>query len=84
MAPKVVLTDYGFPELEIEEPMLAEAGAAFVTGGSFARELIADGDQFIARYVRVYAEGIRQCPQWHPGDGGPAWVFIDEIRVNPE
>ena len=30
MAPKVVLTDYGFPELEIEERMLAEAGAAFV------------------------------------------------------
>lgn len=52
--------------------------------GSFAREMIVEGDPVIARYVRVYAEGIRQCPEWHPGAGGPAWVFMDEIRVNPE
>lgn len=52
--------------------------------GNIIHEMSAIGDPIIARYVRVYAEGIRQCPEWHPGAGGPAWIFIDEIRVNPK
>lgn len=34
-----------------------------------------------ARYVRVWAKSIIKCPEWHPGAGGPAWLFIDEIVV---
>ncbi|HTO94132.1 MAG TPA: chitobiase/beta-hexosaminidase C-terminal domain-containing protein, partial [Bacteroidota bacterium] len=34
-----------------------------------------------ARYVRVVARSIGECPPWHPGAGGKAWVFIDEIIV---
>jgi hypothetical protein len=34
-----------------------------------------------ARYVRVKAEGLKQCPSWHKGSGGKAWVFCDEIKV---
>lgn len=52
--------------------------------GNIIHELSAVGDLVEARYVRVHAEGMRQCPDWHPGAGGPAWVFVDEIRVNPE
>jgi len=33
------------------------------------------------RYVRVKAENISVCPEWHPGAGGKAWLFIDEIVV---
>jgi len=33
------------------------------------------------RYVRVIAENIGTCPDWHPGSGGKAWVFTDEIVV---
>ena len=36
-----------------------------------------------ARYVRVLAHSLGSCPAWHPGSGTPAWVFADEIRVNP-
>lgn len=34
-----------------------------------------------ARFVRVQAENIKVCPEWHGGNGGPSWVFIDELKV---
>jgi len=34
-----------------------------------------------ARFVRVRAISIGQCPAWHPGRGGDAWLFADEITV---
>jgi alpha-mannosidase len=33
------------------------------------------------RYVRVTARNIGRCPAWHPGAGGKAWMFADEIIV---
>ncbi len=34
-----------------------------------------------ARYIRVRAQNIGQCPDWHMGAGGKAWLFVDEIVV---
>jgi hexosaminidase len=34
-----------------------------------------------ARYVRVRTENAGPLPAWHPGAGGNAWVFVDEIAV---
>ncbi|MFH2001376.1 MAG: HEAT repeat domain-containing protein [Planctomycetota bacterium] len=39
--------------------------------------------EITARYVRVFARSILTCPDWHPGAGRQAWIFIDEIQVNP-
>ncbi|HDL18287.1 MAG TPA: discoidin domain-containing protein [Bacteroidetes bacterium] len=33
------------------------------------------------RFVRIIARNIGTCPKWHYGNGGPAWVFADEIWV---
>jgi hypothetical protein len=33
------------------------------------------------RYLRVEAINIGECPDWHPGKGEKAWIFIDEIVV---
>jgi arylsulfatase len=33
------------------------------------------------RYVRVRARNLGECPEWHPGAGGEAWLFVDEIFV---
>jgi hexosaminidase len=33
------------------------------------------------RYIKVFAEGIKKCPAWHPGAGDKAWIFADEIVV---
>ena len=34
-----------------------------------------------ARYVRVKAYNYGRIAEWHPGKGGEAWIFIDEIIV---
>ncbi len=39
-------------------------------------------DKRKARYVRIVANNIGVCPPWHPGAGGKAWLFIDEIFAN--
>lgn len=44
----------------------------------------------VARFVRVRAERYGELPDWHMGHGGAdghegqAWLFIDEILVNPK
>jgi arylsulfatase len=35
-----------------------------------------------ARFVKVIATNIKNCPQWHNGDGGRAWIFMDEVEIN--
>ena len=34
-----------------------------------------------ARYVRIRAMNFGKIPAWHPGAGGDAWIFADEIIV---
>jgi hypothetical protein len=33
------------------------------------------------RYLKVYVANTGVCPRGHPGDGEPAWLFVDEIKV---
>ncbi|MDY3976808.1 MAG: family 20 glycosylhydrolase [Candidatus Onthomorpha sp.] len=35
-----------------------------------------------ARFVKIFAKSIKQCPANHPGAGYPAHVFGDEVIVN--
>jgi hypothetical protein len=34
-----------------------------------------------AKYLRIEAINIGVCPEWHPGKGQKAWLFIDEIII---
>ena len=34
-----------------------------------------------ARFVRIKAKNVGTCPGWHPGAGGKAWLFVDEVIV---
>jgi len=36
-----------------------------------------------ARYVRVFARNLGVCPSWHLGMGEKAWLFVDEVLVEP-
>lgn len=36
-----------------------------------------------ARYVEVRAANIKRIPPWHKASGQKAWLFVDEIMVNP-
>ena len=35
-----------------------------------------------ARYVKIRAVNIGQCPEWHKGAGHQAWLFADEIYIS--
>jgi predicted alpha-1,2-mannosidase len=47
-----------------------------------ARELLGAKGSVRARYIRVAAKSMGRCPEWHPGAGDPAWIFVDEILVD--
>jgi len=34
-----------------------------------------------ARYVRIRAVNFGKIPAWHPGHGGDAWIFADEVWI---
>ena len=33
------------------------------------------------KFVKVEAKNVGVCPTWHPGAGGKAWIFVDEVIV---
>ena len=49
--------------------------------GMFYRDITGEFEGIEARYVRVIARGYGTIPDWHPGRGGQAWIFVDEILV---
>ena len=38
-------------------------------------------DGIKSRYIKLKASNIGQCPEYHPGAGGKAWIFTDEIII---
>jgi len=50
-------------------------------GDLVRRDCVYRGAPVTARYVRVHATNQRICPPGHPGAGGKAWLFVDEIVV---
>jgi hypothetical protein len=48
--------------------------------GVVVRDILAGLDDE-ARYVRIEAKNFGTIPDWHPGRGGGAFIFIDEIIV---
>ena len=34
-----------------------------------------------ARYVRMVAKNMGNCPEWHVGAGYPSWIFCDEFII---
>lgn len=35
----------------------------------------------MARYVRVHLKNMATCPEGHPAQGKPAWLFVSEVMV---
>jgi len=48
--------------------------------GELLKEFVLE-KEIKTRYIRVFAENVGVCPDWHPGAGGEAWIFADEIIV---
>ena len=52
---------------------------------SFEQKIIsykANFDPLKSRFIRVKGYNIDECPDYHPGAGGPSWIFSDEIVIN--
>ncbi len=45
------------------------------------KDYVTDLPDMRARYVRIKARNVGICPDWHPGAGGKAWLFCDEIII---
>ena len=52
--------------------------------GPLLRRLVTDELGVRARYVRVHAVSVGHIPKWHRAGGRKAWLFVDEILVNPK
>lgn len=44
-------------------------------------KFITELDNTTFRFIKIKAHNIGICPDWHPGAGGKAWLFVDEIIV---
>ncbi|MBA4851110.1 family 20 glycosylhydrolase [Emticicia sp. BO119] len=55
--------------------------AATAPKGSSVQQLGVAVDGKKARYVRVFAKNYGKLPDNHPGNGNPAWLFVDEIAI---
>jgi hypothetical protein len=51
------------------------------TPGSIVKSFTLGIEKTKARFVRVRAKNVGICPDWHPGAGGKAWLFVDEIVI---
>jgi hypothetical protein len=49
--------------------------------GVVTREFVKSIPPKTARYVKIRAVNLGKIPAWHPGSGGDAWIFVDEIIV---
>jgi hypothetical protein len=52
-------------------------------GGALKEVFTLNGLSTTARYIEVRATNIGSIPSWHPASGRDAWLFADEIAVNP-
>jgi hypothetical protein len=64
-----------------------ESGFSFIGERSETAEGVFKGDigsrilPVNVRYVRIRAFNLGKIPAWHPGSGGDAWIFADEVNI---
>ena len=64
-----------------ENPLEIKVGDGKRNGPANRTTIQSEEMNLSARYIRVEAFNRGTCPDWHPGAGGKAWVFADEIFV---
>ena len=68
------------PVLSIPNDVPDGSNPAFSVG-TLAKEFVKNITRQEARYVRISAVNFGKIPAWHPGHGGDAWIFADEIII---
>ena len=65
--------------LDVEHLMQFNPDATIVSNAEIITYYMQKGLK--GRYVKVLAKNRGVCPSWHPGAGGKAWIFADEISI---
>ena len=73
-------------ELSVDGEAFRELGGSVhdvsdAESGVILRDLRVDTRNVEARWVRVTARSYGTIPDWHPGQGEQAWIFVDEILI---
>ncbi|GAB4295466.1 MAG: family 20 glycosylhydrolase [Marinilabiliales bacterium] len=75
------------------EFFISDNGKNYLSAGKVINDISANDNTLIikdfsveldmtkAQYIKVIARNRHYCPDWHPGAGGEAWLFCDEIIV---
>lgn len=67
---------------EYKEAALIKNDIAIDTKGTVQKDFPLELRGIKGRYIKVIAKNVGVCPAGHPGAGGKAWLFCDEIVVN--
>jgi len=79
--PERVEVSVSLDGVDFSEPMVAESAIDPQQPEMVAVDFAASLPGLEARHVRVKAVNRGVCPSWHPGAGGKAWIFVDEVVV---
>ena len=71
------------PRRTFRDVATLEHGVPLREAGPLVRLLGTDPLELRARYVGVRAANVGQIPDWHRAKGTKAWLFVDEVLVNP-
>lgn len=82
--PQRVEIDAGNDPARLETRALITNTVPLRLAGPLIKEFTAAHLDCAARYVRVRAENIGRIPAGDPAAGEKAWLFTDELLVNPE
>jgi predicted alpha-1,2-mannosidase len=79
--PKEVVIQVSTDGVAFREAARLTSGVADDAPGIIVRDVTADLGGLPARFVRVTARSYGEIPSWHPGRGGEAFIFVDELLI---
>lgn len=66
---------------DYSDPVRVEVGALKDKNRKLVKRIRVERENVHGRYIRVLVKNTARCPDWHPGAGRKAWLFVDEITV---
>lgn len=66
---------------EYSKPMIIRNKIPDNKPGAFRKDFTFHFNNVKTRHIKIHAINRKVCPPWHPGAGGKAWIFADEILV---
>ncbi|MCD6598451.1 MAG: glycoside hydrolase family 127 protein [Bacteroidales bacterium] len=69
------------PDSGYGKPVILENTVPEDKPGEFRKDFSVKLHGVRTSHLKITAKNRKECPDWHPGAGGKAWVFADEIII---